>query len=319
MYEYIVVGVLLLAFEVAYLIAAKRLSIVDLPHHQSSHTGAIIRGGGIVFYFAYFLWFISGGLLYPMVFVGLTILSIVSFIDDIHSISPKIRLALQFIAIIVMLYETEVFALKIETLLLLSFACVITVNIFNFMDGVNGMTGGYSTVVLCALLYINVCCLEFIDNNLLVILLIADIVFGIFNFRNKAKCFAGDVGSLSIGFIIIFLLLKLMFTAQHMHWIAFVGVYIIDGGMTILHRIMLSENVMTPHKKHVYQIMANELGMSHIKVSLIYMTLQLICCAWFVLVPGNVTLLVQLSLLVSLYLWFIYNYYPLHANNINKK
>lgn len=75
---------------------------------------------------------------------------------------------------------------------------------------------------------------------------------------------------------------------------------------------MLSENVTLPHKKHVYQIMANGLGMSHLMVSLVYMLLQLICCIWFIIIPGNITLIVQVGLLTSLYLGFIYKFYPLH-------
>ena len=313
MNEYIGICLGLLAFEFAYLQIAKGLGIVDVPHHQSSHSGAIIRGGGIVFYAAYLLWFIMSGYQYPMIFAGLTIMATTSFADDIHSISPKVRLVLQFTAMMVMLYETHVFNLPLQPLLLLSVACVGAINIYNFMDGINGMTGGYSLVVLLALLYANNYHIEFIDNRLLFFVLIADLIFCLFNFRRKAMCFAGDVGSLSMGFIVIFLLLKLIFMVGHMHWIAFVAVYLVDGGLTILHRIILKENILRPHKKHAYQIMANELRMSHLKVSLIYMGLQAICCVWFIIVPGNTTLLLQLLLLALLYLGFMQKYYYLHV------
>jgi UDP-N-acetylmuramyl pentapeptide phosphotransferase/UDP-N-acetylglucosamine-1-phosphate transferase len=213
----------------------------------------------------------------------------------------------------VMLYETHVFNLPLQPLLLLSVACVGAINIYNFMDGINGMTGGYSLVVLLALLYANNYHIEFIDNRLLFFVLIADLIFCLFNFRRKAMCFAGDVGSLSMGFIVIFLLLKLIFMVGHMHWIAFVAVYLVDGGLTILHRIILKENILRPHKKHAYQIMANELRMSHLKVSLIYMGLQAICCVWFIIVPGNTTLLLQLLLLALLYLGFMQKFYYLHV------
>lgn len=313
MIDYLEIGIGLLAFEFAYLQIAKGIGIVDVPHHQSSHTGAIIRGGGIVFYAAYLLWFIMNGYQYPMIFAGLTIMAVTSFADDVHSISPKIRLILQFAAMMVMLNETGVFSLHFQQMFMLSVACVGAINIYNFMDGINGMTGGYSLVVSLALLYVNNFHLEFIDNNLLIYVLIADVIFCLFNFRRKAMCFAGDVGSLSIGFVVIFLLLKLMFSAGHMHWIAFVAVYLVDGGLTILHRIMLKENILRPHKKHAYQIMANELRMPHLAVSGIYMGLQAACCAWFILAPGNTTLLLQLVLLGLLYLWFMLKYYHLHV------
>ena len=152
---YIAVGIILLAFEYTYFMLAKRLRIVDRPHHQSSHTGVVVRGGGIVFYFAYLLWFIISGFQYPMIFAGLSIIALTSFADDIHSISPKVRMVLQFAAMMVMLYETHVFNLPLRAMLLLSIACVGAVNIYNFMDGINGMTGGYSLVVTTALLYVN--------------------------------------------------------------------------------------------------------------------------------------------------------------------
>lgn len=315
MVEYIGIAAGLLIFELVYLLTAKKLGIVDLPHHQSSHTGAIIRGGGIVFYVAYLLWFVLCGYHYPMIFAGLTIMAVTSFADDVHSISPKVRLVLQFAALMVMLYETHVFSLHLQQMLLLSIACVGAINIYNFMDGINGITGGYSLVVLLSLLYVNNFHRPFINNDLLIYVLMADLVFCLLNFRGHAKCFAGDVGSLSMGFIIIFLLLKLMFKAHHMHWIAFVAVYMVDGGLTILHRIMLKENILKPHKKHAYQIMANELKMPHLKVSLIYMGLQAVCCVWFILSPGNTTMILQFGLLAFMYLAFMQKYYHLHKKS----
>jgi UDP-N-acetylmuramyl pentapeptide phosphotransferase/UDP-N-acetylglucosamine-1-phosphate transferase len=154
---------------------------------------------------------------YPMIFAGLTIMAVTSFADDVHSISPKIRIVLQFAAMMVMLYETRVFSLHLQQMLLLSVACVGAINIYNFMDGINGMTGGYSLVVLLSLLYVNNYYLEFIDNDLLIYIIMADVIFCLFNFRRQAVCFAGDVGSLTMGFIIIFLLLKLMIRGGHMH------------------------------------------------------------------------------------------------------
>ena len=312
------IAMVLLAFEYAYLLLAKRLRIVDKPHLQSSHKGTIIRGGGIIFYISYLMWFFLNGLQFPMIFAGLTIMAITSFADDIHSISPKVRLVLQFAAIIVMLYETHVFNLALQSLLLLSVVCVGAINIYNFMDGINGMTGGYSFIVLIALMGVNLFVLEFIDNHLLIYMLLADVVFCVFNFRKRAKCFAGDVGSLSMGFIVIFLLLKLMFKDGHMHWIAFVSVYLVDGGLTILHRLILKENILTPHKKHAYQIMANELKMPHLRVSLIYMSMQVLSCIWFVVSPGNATLIIQFFLLMMMYLLFMKKYYHLHERVIEK-
>lgn len=313
MNEYLGLGIVFLAFEYAYFLLAKRLRIVDRPHHQSSHTGVVVRGGGILFYVAYLLWYILCGYQYPMIYAGLTIMAITSFADDVHSISPKVRLVLQFVAMMVMLYETHVFNLQMRAMLLLSIACVGAVNIYNFMDGINGMTGGYSFVVCSALFYINREYVAFIDERLLVYILLAIIIFCIFNFRKRAKCFAGDVGSLSIGLILIFLILKLIFKTGHMHWMALVVVYLVDGGLTILHRILLRENILKPHKKHAYQIMSNELHMPHLLVSGIYMALQAVCCVWFITTPSDLILIIQVFLLSLIYLAFMKKYYHLHV------
>lgn len=312
---YLAVGIILFAFEYAYFMLAKRLRIVDRPHHQSSHIGVVVRGGGVVFYFAYLLWFFISGFQFPMIFAGLSIIALTSFADDVHSISPKIRMVLQFLAMMVMLYETHVFDLIFRNMLLLSIACVGAVNIYNFMDGINGMTGGYSLVVLMSLLFANYYLIEFIDVGLLIYLLLAVVVFCTFNFRTHAKCFAGDVGSLSIGFILIFLILKLIFRTAHIYWIAFVIVYMVDGGLTIFHRVLLKDNILKPHKKHAYQIMANELKMPHLMVSGIYMGLQAVCCAWFIAMPSNMTLVIQAVLLIVMYLVFMKKYYHLHVES----
>lgn len=314
-FEYIVIFVLLLLLEITYIKAAVKLRIFDIPHHQSSHTGVVVRGGGVIFYVAFLLWSFLHGLHWGGGLLGLSIIAGVSFFDDIHSISPKIRLVCQFIAILIMFYHSSLLSYSLHVILILAIACVGAMNIYNFMDGVNGMTGGYSFVVALALLYVSEYQVHFAPPSLLWYVILAIIVFNIFNFRKHAKCFAGDVGSLSIGFIIVYLVLVLALRGHSMSWMAMLIVYGVDGGMTILHRIMLRENLMKPHKKHVYQIMANELRMPHLLVSGIYMTLQAVCCIWYIASPGYQTLLLQLGILVAAYLLFMKKYYHLHVSN----
>ncbi len=138
------------------------------------------------------------------------------------------------------------------------------------MDGINGITGGYSFAVLLPLLLVQG--RGFGDSALIVTVLLADLVFCFFNFRpkNKAKCFAGDVGSISVAFIILFMLGKVIVGTGDITWLIFLIVYGVDACLTICHRIMLHENLGQAHRKHAYQLMANELGMSHITVSLLY-------------------------------------------------
>ena len=90
MEKYVLLGLFFLVLEVLYLLVAKKLCIVDRPHHQSSHTGVVVRGGGIIFYIAYLVWFILSGMHSLMIFIGLSIMALVSFIDDIRSVNPSI-------------------------------------------------------------------------------------------------------------------------------------------------------------------------------------------------------------------------------------
>ena len=311
--EYIIVGAFLLLLEVVYMRTAVRLKIFDLPHHQSSHTGVVVRGGGIVFYAAFLLWSVLNAFQWYGGLIGLTIIASVSFVDDIRIVSPKIRLVCQFIAIILLFYHSGLVRTAPHAVILLSIFCVGAVNIYNFMDGINGMTGGYSLIVALSLLYVDVFQVSFCDPDLLVYVILALLVFCLFNFRRHARCFAGDVGSLSIGFILVYLVLRLALRGHTMAWMAMLIVYAVDGGLTILHRILLRENLMTPHKKHAYQIMANELKMPHLLVSGIYMTLQAICSIWYIAFPGYLTLSIQTILLCVAYLLFMKRYYPMHT------
>ena len=307
------IAVVLLAIEFAYLKIAKRLKIVDLPHHQSSHRGWVIRGGGIIFYAAFLLWSVLHGFRWGGGLLGLTILAGVSFIDDVRGVSPTIRLICQFIAVLVMFNHSGLLNNSLYVILILAIACVGTINIYNFLDGINGMTGGYSLVVSLAMLYVNKYMVHFAPDSLLVYVILSEVVFCFFNFRKRAKCFAGDVGSLSIGFILAYFVLIIALRGHSMSWIAMLIVYIVDGGMTMLHRILLRENLLKPHKKHAYQIMANELKMPHLVVSGIYMGLQAICCVCYIAFPGYPVLFVEIGVLSVMYLMFMKKYYHLHV------
>lgn len=313
--EYLLVTIFLFAFETTYIQFAKRLGIIDRPHHQSSHTGVIVRGGGLVFYVAFTLWSVIHDFHWYGGLMGLTIIAFISFIDDIHSVSPRLRLACQFIAILLLFYHSGLIRTAPHVIIILSILCVGAVNIFNFMDGINGITGGYSLVVSLVLLYVDLSIVRFAPSGLLVYIILSLSIFNLFNFRRKAKCFAGDVGSLAIGFILVYLVLRLCLRGQSMSWIAMLSVYLVDGGLTILHRILLRENLMKPHKKHAYQIMANELRLPHLVVAGFYMGLQFFCCVWYIIYPGYLTLMLQIALLSGGYLMFMRKYYYLHVMN----
>ena len=200
-------------------------------------------------------------------------------------------------------------------------------DVINFMDGINGITAGYSLAVLVPIALVNEIPaqgrnegLGFIEPSYLVVAIIGVLVFSWFNFRpkGKAKCFAGDVGSIGIAFIMLFAIGRLIMKTGDVTWLIFLLVYGVDGCCTILHRIMLHENLGQAHRKHAYQLMANELGISHVAVSLLYMGLQLVISLGFIyLCPATVLahwiyLIVALVVLVGAYVAFMKKYYHLH-------
>lgn len=324
---YIVIFVLLFALELIYFKIADHYNIIDKPNNRSSHTTITLRGGGIIFYFGALIWWLHCDFTNPFFFIGLSVISIISFIDDIHSLTPKFRLSLQLLSILLMVFQLlkDNSILENDNYLIITviiiFSLFITtgaINVFNFMDGINGITGGYSLIVLLSLIYPYFQINDKDVIQLLYISIIAVIVFCFFNFRKKAKCFAGDVGSVSIAFILFFLIGKLIFITKDFSWLTLVVVYGVDGVMTIFHRILLHENLSQPHRKHAYQIMANELKIPHIIVSIIYMTIQTIINIIYSIYPTYLSMIMCILILCLSYLFFMKKYYHLHSNKNNK-
>jgi UDP-N-acetylmuramyl pentapeptide phosphotransferase/UDP-N-acetylglucosamine-1-phosphate transferase len=237
----------------------------------------------------------------------------VSFIDDIHSLPDSLRLVCQFAAMLMMFFQLGMFQPDLWWAVIL--ALIVSVgatNIINFMDGINGMTAGYAFVALATLAYVDEHIVSFTDMRLIVIALLSVAVFAIFNFRKKAVCFAGDVGSVSMAFLLMFLIGTLMWTTGDFSWITLLVVYGVDGVLTILHRIMLKERITEAHRKHAYQLMANELHIPHTVVSVVYMVLQFIVNLCYLLHPGYLTLILAVVVLSIAYIVFMKKYFHLH-------
>lgn len=311
---YAIIGVLLLLLELAYFRVADHYNIIDKPNQRSSHTSVTLRGGGIVFLFGMWLYAAFFGLQYLWFLLGLTVIGGISFIDDVRSLPDSVRLVAQFIAMFLMFYQFGILNLSDWWMVIVALiVCVGIINAYNFMDGVNGITGGYSIAVILPLIYLNLK-LNFISMPYLYVAGISLLVFCFFNFRKKAKCFAGDVGSISMAFIILFALGNLILTTGNFAYIVFLAVYGADTVLTICHRIKLHENLGQAHRKHAYQIMANELKIPHVLVSLLYMALQLIISAGLIFIPinGYIYLALVVILLAMGYLLFMKRNYHLH-------
>lgn len=338
-YTYLFIAVLLLVAELIYFRIADKCNIIDKPNERSSHSNIVLRGGGVIFPISILVWMalqmVNGEWFmvkdYLPFVVGLVLICGVSFWDDVKSLPDSVRLMAQFVAMALMFWSMFGFQnsgfmvldwyWRVAVIIVALIVCVGASNIINFMDGINGITGAYAMASLIPLYILNNGVNGgFVDNSFIITMMLADVVFCYFNFRprGKAKCFAGDVGSLGVAFILLFLIgCKVMQTGD-ITYLVFLVVYGVDGVLTICHRIMLHENLGQAHRKHAFQLMANELKMSHITVSLIYACLQLAISLGFIyLVPNNILahwtyLLSSIVVLSVAYVLFKKKYYYLH-------
>ena len=273
---YLIILAMLFILELAYFRIAVHYNIIDKPNERSSHKRIVLRGGGIIFTVALWLWSVVYGLDYPWLLAGVTLAAGVSFVDDIRSLPDSVRLMVQFLAMLLVFQEIDLLHWDMWWLVPIAlFVAVGCTNIFNFMDGINGITGGYALAIVIPLFLLNKK-YEFMNESLLVVIGLSLFVFSFFNFRTKAKCFAGDVGSIGMALLLVFCIGRLMIVTGDVTWIVLYLLYGVDGVLTICHRIMLHENLGQAHRKHVFQLMANELKMKHVVVSGTYMVLQLI-------------------------------------------
>ena len=317
---YLIIFVLLLAAELVYFRIADKFNIIDKPNERSSHSTIVLRGGGIIFLIGAWVWSAFFGVDYPWFLAGVTLVAGVSFVADIRSLPDSVRLVAQFAAAAMAFYQLGILHWSMWWIVLVALIVYVgATNVINFMDGINGITAGYSLAVLLPLMAVNMDG-GYVEQSLIISTVLASLVFCVFNFRpkGKAKCFAGDVGSIGIAFIMLFLLGNVIIKTEDITWLIFLLVYGVDGCLTIVHRIMLHENLGEAHRKHAYQLMANELKIGHVKVTLLYMVMQLAVSLGFIyLCPDTVLchwmyLIGALAILAVAYVLFMKRYYHLH-------
>lgn len=331
---YLIITAILLVVELVYFRIADKCNIIDKPNERSSHKTIVLRGGGIIYMLGMWLYAAFFGLeMWPFL-LGLTLVAGISFVDDIRSLPDSVRLVFQFAAMALMFHCWGILNWESWWIVILGLIlCVGITNAYNFMDGINGINGGYTFAVLIPLALVNglgrlgslsglssLSSVEgFVDERLLIVAMLANLVFCFFNYRpkGKAKCFAGDVGSVGAAFIVIFALGKLILSTGDFTYIVFLVVYGVDTVLTIIHRIILHENLGEAHRKHAFQLMANELGMEHTVVSAIYTVLQLAISVVMLLIPNTPAwhwgyFICICILLACGYLLFMRKYYHLH-------
>jgi UDP-N-acetylmuramyl pentapeptide phosphotransferase/UDP-N-acetylglucosamine-1-phosphate transferase len=320
MIKLFIIFLMLIALELLYFKVALKYGIIDKPNIRSSHKHITLRGGGVIFYFGALLFTAFYGCQYAWFLLGLTFVAAISFVDDIHSLPNRYRVTTHLIAILLMIYQWGVFCgYDWWVIVLLLIVCTGVINAFNFMDGINGMTGGYAIAIIIPLIILNRQ-ISFINENFLIVSLMSLLIFCFFNYRGKAKCFAGDVGSFSIAFIVLFALGSLMFKTGEFYYIIFLLLYGVDSVLTITHRLMLHENIFKAHRKHLYQIMANELHIPHVVVSTVYFALQIVISLGviFIKVNGWVYFMIVAIALVLIYVIFMKKYFHLHMEYLQQ-
>lgn len=313
--KYILLALSLFVMEWIYMKIATRFHIVDIPKARSSHTVPTIRGGGVIIYVAAVAHFVFSGWDYPLFMMGLTIIAVISFWDDISSIPPWLKLILYTACVALMMSQYHAFEHPWYYTIPAVVICMGVLNAFNFMDGVNGMTVGYSMVLLLTLIYMDRHVIWFMKMDFLLVAFIAVVVFGFFNFRNKALCFMGDVGAFCIASVVLFAFGTMMLATRNFSYVCFLGVYGVDVCMTLLRRILLKQPILQAHRMHAYQILANEMKMPHLVVTGLYMAAQtLIIVGYFVFANGRsihrAYALGVLALLVLAYILIARKYVP---------
>ncbi|MEE1946854.1 glycosyltransferase family 4 protein [Pedobacter sp. KR3-3] len=298
--HYILLLLLLYVIELVYFRLANHFNIIDKPNSRSSHSAVTLRGGGIIFCVAGLLFFGISNFQYVYFAIGLFAISVISFLDDILTLNNKIRLSVHLMAVLLLFYQLDIYSLPWYWLVFAGIFVIGTINAYNFMDGINGITGGYSLIALASLYYINNYVVDFTSNDLLILVGLSTLVFNFFNFRPKAKCFAGDVGSVSIAYIIVFLIGQLIIKTENITYILLLLVYGLDVVFTVFFRVIRKENIFEAHRSHFYQYLANQLKWSHLLVSLLYFFIQLLInCVLVFYVKGSISLMLALTLTLS--------------------
>jgi len=260
---------------------AFRFGLIDIPNERSSHEIPIPipKGGGVGILVAFVL--SSYALKVPTNFwLPASLLALVSLYGDRFEISPKIRLTVQFAAALFLLltscppyFNPQSFLYPI----LLSVFVVGTANFYNFMDGINGIAGitgmiGFGLLAFYASFY------EFNASLAALAICMSFACLGFLPFNMpKARVFMGDVGSILLGFVFAGIVVLISKTfLDIITYAAFLFPFYADELTTMMIRIREGERLSQPHRRHLYQLLANEYQISHWKVSFGYGFFQLI-------------------------------------------
>lgn len=274
--HYLYQVLLLFVLEKLYLYLAQYLKIETVPNSRSAHSKPTIVGGGIIVPIACIVYLFSSRFNYPFWIIAMFGMAVVCFIDDIKEVSAWLRILTQATATAILFFQFDVYSYPVLIVALIGAIMIVSLNAYNFLDGINGMTSANSLVQLGCLYFINKYSIHFIDGNLLIMVIMAVLVFSYFNFRVSAVCFAGDVGSISLAFFVCGCILKLILVSKNLIFINLLLVYYLDAVTTFVFRWLQGHNVFKAHNKHFYLYLVNHCKWPHLAVACLYAGVQLI-------------------------------------------
>ncbi len=318
-YYYLIAPVSFIIFTMMYLRTAHYFKIYDHPVGRSSHLNRTITGFGIFVLFGLLIYSIAFPFTLKSFFIiGLLMIGTISFIDDLVFVKHFIRLIFQIFALTLMAIELPFSYMAIEKWPLIIAIVILGIgvlNAFNFMDGINGMLGLNSLVILLSFLWLNSHSVDqngqeitFIRNEFLYTYIIGVSIFLGLNLRRKAIVFAGDTGSIALAFIIFYLMLNLIFKTGNYAYLLLFSVFGIDAGLTVIFKLLLRENIFVPHRDFLFKKLVHVGKYKHVNISIVYAGLQSLVSIIVIALPLQGRLSAQLSILFifTITLCFLY-------------
>lgn len=266
------ISALVLSFLLRFL--ARKKNLLDIPNDRSSHTIPTPKGGGlaiiITFVSVLVYMYFNEGIEKSLFFALLCVIpiSLISIIDDIVTLSVRVRILVQLVSSVLALYMLggiETVNIGVYTIngIWLNIVSLLTVlwltNLYNFLDGLDGYAASEAV-------FVGLSAFILFQSNVGLFLAFSTLGFLVFNWP-KASFFMGDVGSASLGFIFAILLLSDAGTSNFLGWIILLSLFWFDATVTLLRRVKNSEKLSQAHKKHMYQRL-NQSGWSHLHVLL---------------------------------------------------
>lgn len=325
--------ILILSFTGTFIIikVAVKKNILDIPNVRSSHSTPTPRGGGIAIVLSWYLGLfglklldlIESHLFYAL--LSGFLLAFISLLDDLYSIKPWIRILFQTLTVIIGMFLINGFTilylndLVITYPILLSIIAIIGaiwfINLYNFMDGIDGYASVEAIVISLGLLIIT-------RNPIFLLLIFAVLGFLIWNWP-KAKIFMGDIGSTQLGYILV--ILGIYFNNNHefniFGWLILTSLFWFDASLTLFRRWRNNEKMSQAHKKHAYQRIVQS-GFSHQKTILYAVLINLIFIVFvFLSEKAIIPYLVSFTLCLTInYILIIYidSRLPFSTNDLSK-